>query len=43
MINDPYYKRRFVISGIAVAIVLVYSIRLFYLQVIDQSTTLPAV
>ncbi|MBQ2520547.1 MAG: penicillin-binding protein 2 [Paludibacteraceae bacterium] len=38
MINDPYYKRRFVISGIAVAIVLVYSIRLFYLQVIDQST-----
>ena len=38
MINDKYYKRRYVISGIAVAVVLVYIIRLFYLQVIDQST-----
>ena len=38
MINDKYYNRRFVISGIAVAIVLVYIVRLFYLQVIDQST-----
>ena len=38
MINDQYYRRRFVISGIAVAVVLVYIIRLFYLQVIDQST-----
>ena len=38
MINDKYYNRRYVISGIAVVIVLVYIIRLFYLQVIDQST-----
>jgi len=38
MINDPYYRRRYVISGIAVVVVLVYIIRLFYLQVIDQST-----
>lgn len=38
MINDQYYRRRYVISGIAIGIVLVYIIRLFYLQVIDQST-----
>ncbi len=38
MINDQYYNRRYVISGIAVVVVLVYIIRLFYLQVIDQST-----
>ena len=38
MTNDPYYKRQYVISGIAIVIVLVYIIRLFYLQVIDQST-----
>lgn len=38
MINDQYYRRRYVISGIAIVIVLVYIIRLFYLQVIDQST-----
>lgn len=38
MINDPTYKRRYVISGIAVVVVLVYIVRLFYLQVIDQST-----
>lgn len=38
MINDPNYKRRYVISGIAIVIVLVYIIRLFYLQIIDQST-----
>ncbi len=38
MINDRFYKRRFVISGIAIGIVLMYIIRLFYLQVIDQST-----
>ncbi len=39
MINDKYYNRRYVISGIAVGIVLVYIIRLFFLQIIDQSTT----
>ena len=38
MINDKYYRRRFAISGMAIAVVLVYIIRLFYLQVIDQST-----
>lgn len=38
MINDQYYRRRYVISGIAVVIVLTYIIRLFYLQIIDQST-----
>ncbi|MBR0064067.1 MAG: penicillin-binding protein 2 [Paludibacteraceae bacterium] len=38
MINDKYYRRRFVISGIAIGVVLVYIIRLFYLQIIDQST-----
>ena len=41
MINDKYYNRRYVISGIAVVIVLVFIIRLFYLQVIDQSTKDP--
>ena len=38
MINDKYYRRRFVISGIAIGVVLMYIIRLFYLQIIDQST-----
>lgn len=38
MINDQYYRRRYVISGIAVVIVLVYIIRLFFLQIVDQST-----
>ena len=38
MINDQYYRRRYIISGIAIVVVLVYIARLFYLQVIDQST-----
>ena len=38
MINDQFYRRRYVISGIAVGVVLVYIIRLFFLQIIDQST-----
>jgi len=38
MINDPYYRRRYVIAGIAVVIVMTYIIRLFYLQIIDKST-----
>lgn len=42
MINDKFYKRRFVISGIAVAVVLVYIIRLFALQIIDTSTNAQA-
>ena len=38
MINDKYYNRRYVISGIAVGIVLIYIIKLFFVQIIDQST-----
>lgn len=38
MLNDPFYRRKYVIGGIAVAVVLVYIVRLFFLQVIDQST-----
>lgn len=38
MINDNYYRRRWVISGLVVAVVLVYIIRLFALQIIDKST-----
>ena len=38
MINDPNYNRRYVIAGIAVLVVLTYIVRLFVLQVIDQST-----
>lgn len=38
MINDQYYRRRYIISGITVGVVLIYVIRLFFLQVIDQST-----
>lgn len=38
MVNDQYYRRRWVISGIAVGVVLVYLIRLFSLQIVDQST-----
>lgn len=38
MINDKLYTRRYVISWIAIVIVMVYIGRLFYLQIIDQST-----
>ena len=38
MINDKYYNRRYVISGIAVVVVLIYIIKLFIVQIIDQST-----
>lgn len=38
MINDDFYKRRYVIGGIAVAVVMVYIIRLFTLQIIDQAS-----
>ena len=38
MINDRFYRRRYVISAIAVGVVLLYVCRLFYLQIIDQST-----
>ncbi len=38
MINDPNYNRRYVIAGLAILVVLTYIVRLFILQVIDQST-----
>ena len=38
MINDKNYNRRYVIAGIAVLVVFIYIIRLFVLQIIDQST-----
>lgn len=38
MINDRFYKRKYVIGGITICIVLSYVLRLFFLQVIDQST-----
>lgn len=38
MINDKYYKRRYVISSIAITVVIIYILRLLFLQVIDQST-----
>lgn len=38
MINDNLYKRKYVIGSIAVLVVVSYMIRLFFLQIIDQST-----
>lgn len=38
MINDRYYKRRYVISAIAIVVVMIYIGQLFYLQIIDQTT-----
>ncbi|MCM1034276.1 MAG: penicillin-binding protein 2 [Paludibacter sp.] len=38
MINDRYYKRRYVISALIIGVVLVYIGQLFYLQIIDQTT-----
>ena len=38
MINDKNYNRRYVIASIAILVVLTYIVRLFILQVIDQST-----
>ena len=38
MINDMNYNRRYVIGGIAILVVFVYILRLFVLQVMDQST-----
>lgn len=42
MLNDQYYKRKYIIGGIATLIILVYIIRLFSLQIIDQSTKVKA-
>ena len=38
MINQEYYNRPYVIGGIIILVVLIYIIRLFNLQIIDQST-----
>ncbi len=38
MINDQYYKRRYVIIAIVVVVVIVYILRLFQLQIVDTST-----
>lgn len=38
MVNDKYYKRRFVISALVIGVVFVYLIRLFVLQIIDKKT-----
>lgn len=37
MINREYYNRPYVIGGIIILVVLIYIIRLFNLQIIDQS------
>lgn len=38
MIDNNLYRRRYVISGMAIGVVIVYLILLFHLQVVDQST-----
>ncbi len=38
MINDKFYRRRFVISAIVIVVVLIYITRLAYLQIIDDSS-----
>jgi penicillin-binding protein 2 len=38
MINDKNYNRRYVIAGIAILVISIYIIRLFSIQIIDQST-----
>ena len=38
MTNDRYYNRAYVIAGIVIFIAVAFILRLFYLQVIDQST-----
>ena len=38
MINETYYYRRLVIAGLAVAVAIVYVVKLFSLQIIDQKT-----
>lgn len=37
MINDDFYKRRYVIAGIAILVVAIYIVRLFAIQIVDQS------
>ncbi len=42
MINDKFYRRRYAISAIAVVIVFVYIVRLFYIQVLDDTAAAKA-
>lgn len=37
MTNDPFYRRNYIIRGTVILIVLLFIVRLFWLQVIDQS------
>lgn len=37
MINDRYYYRQYVIGGLVVVVLLLYTFRLFHLQVIDRA------
>ena len=37
MINDQNYNRRYVISAIAIGIVALFIVRLFFLQVLDDT------
>ncbi len=37
MINDAFYRRKYVIAAIAIGVVVIYLIRLFALQIVDQS------
>ncbi len=38
MINDEFYKRRYVITAIIMMVVFVYICRLFFLQIVDNTT-----
>ena len=38
MINDRFFQRSYVIAGIAMLVVFIFLVRLFMLQIIDQST-----
>ncbi len=37
MTNDPYSRRAYIISGAVLLVVMIFIIRLFWLQIIDQS------
>lgn len=38
MVNEIYYKRRYVISGVVILVATIFCIRLFNLQILDSST-----
>lgn len=37
MLNDRYYKRSYIIGGLVIGVIMIYIIRLFWLQIIDQA------